>query len=700
MSFGRALGKRASPYAPATIWSAALGWMCIRTILAKTEGRPAVPLDDSFIHFQYARRFAEGHPFTFTEGGGFSSGATSFIWPILLAPFHLLGARGLTIIWAAWLLGALLHAATAVETTRLAAPLVGRGAGIAAGVMAAVFGAFAWFAWSGMETIGLAWALVRTVRVASEWTELAPHERTLRRGLWTVGGMGFLAPLFRPEGLVAALIAALVLAVWPARPEGSLDSRRDLRMARLGLRALPIVPLVGVLLVPIIHLVLTGHAGSSTTSVKWLVGNPYYFGSRLWSAIGGNLALMRDDLFVGGTFTAIFIPRWSLVPLALGVPALVWLASIEKKWTRMVFIVGLALATLITATYLTMLWNRVRYIYPFAPAWFILVAAAASATGRLVERWFPAGTGAAVGAVLGGVYAGALADKLPWAIEDLATSAAAIDGQQVKLGLWARDSLPRDARIGVNDTGAIAYLSQRPTFDVVGLTTEGEARYWVAGAGARFEHYERMPREALPTHFIVYAEWMALWAVLGEELHHATVIDQSILGGQTKTAFVARWDALGSGALPTAPAAGDGPSGAGPSKLVAELDVADLESEARARYFGFDGWDADCKAILADEEGARVADGGRFRRSADAFTVDLPAGSPIRMTMRMSNDEAVTLKVRAGGRDVGDVEMPAGEWVERTIALPAGASGATPIEVRAAGAGTFGSLHYWFFATE
>jgi hypothetical protein len=487
----------------------------------------------------------------------------------------------------------------------------------------------------------------------------------------------------------------VALAAWPARPEGSLDSRRDLRAARVALRALPVVPLLGVLLVPLLHLALTGHAGSSTTSVKWLVGNPYYAGPRLWNAIGQNLALMRDDLFVGGTFTAVFIPRWSLVPFALGVPAIAWLAATEKKWARMAFVVVLALATLATATYLTMLWNRVRYIYPFAPAWFVLVAAAASAAGRLAERFFgsaTANTGAAVAGVLGGVYAGALADKLPWAIEDLATSAAAIDGQQVKLGLWARDMLPRDARIGVNDTGAIAYLSQRPTFDVVGLTTEGEARHWVAGAGARFEHYERMPRDALPTHFIVYAEWMALWAVLGEELHHATVVDQSILGGQTKTAFEARWDALGSGARPTDPAS---PTG----RLLAEVDVADLESEARAGYALADGWDADCKAVLDEDDGARRAEGGRFRRTADTFSVDLPAES-VRMTLRASIDEAVTVTVRAAGAEVGTVELPEGTWVERTIDLPARAGGKTPIEVRAASGRTFGSLHYWFFAKE
>ena len=62
---------------------------------------------------------------------------------------------------------------------------------------------------------------------------------------------------------------------------------------------------------------------------------------------------------------------------------------------------------------------------------------------------------------------------------------------------------------------------------------------------------------------------------LGEELASATVTEQSILGGATKTAFAARWEPLHTGALPD----GNEP----PGRLVAEVDVADLESEARAR---------------------------------------------------------------------------------------------------------------------
>ena len=56
--------------------------------------------------------------------------------------------------------------------------------------------------------------------------------------------------------------------------------------------------------------------------------------------------------------------------------------------------------------------------------------------------------------------------------------------------------------------------------------------------------------------------------------HHATVVDQSILGGQTKTAFVAEWGTLGSGALPTEPAT-EQPAGE-PAKGTGKLGKLEL----------------------------------------------------------------------------------------------------------------------------
>ncbi len=172
--------------------------------------------------------------------------------------------------------------------------------------------------------------------------------------------------------------------------------------------------------------------------------------------------------------------------------------------------------------------------------------------------------------------------RMDGSIDDVAQSASGIDRQQVALGRWAKESLPADARIGLNDTGAIAYFGERRTFDVVGLTTRSEGRYWVAGTGSRLEHYERLQRTSpseLPTHFIVYPEWFGIDALLGAELEEATVTDSTILGGQTMRAHVADYTLLGSGEAPWTSRRPDERADLG-----CAVDVADLESEAEHGY--------------------------------------------------------------------------------------------------------------------
>jgi hypothetical protein len=301
----------------------------------------------------------------------------------------------------------------------------------------------------------------------------------------------------------------------------------------------------------------------------------------------------------------------------------------------------------------------------------------------------------AVTPLVAGAFAGALGLRLPWTIHDLAQSASAITHQQVALGRWAAGALPADARIGVNDTGAIAYLSGRATFDVVGLTTEGEGRYWVAGAGSRFEHYEKLPPARRPTHFIVYPQWMACSPVLGATLTEATVTEQSILGGNTMVAYSARWDLLGSGALPAAPPPG--------LSLADEVDVADLESEAAHGYVLGDASDTDDQ-VMEQWAPRPVADGGRLKRTRDLFSVALPAGKQARLVMRVSAETPVDVVVRAGGREAGSVPVDSDTgWVEGEVALPAGlAGGETAIEVTARSRDgdpvRFGAFHYWLYA--
>ncbi|WP_437336201.1 hypothetical protein [Sorangium sp. So ce394] len=759
----RALAARALPYAPALAASGALGALCIRAVLDQA-GRPALPLDDAFIHMQYARRLAEGGFFSFVAGEGYSTGATSLLWPVLLAPFYALGLRDLSLVYAIWALGLVFHAALAVETARLARPLAGPAAAAGAGAMCAGFAAFAWFAWSGMETVAFAWILTRTARLAAGLLEPAKAEAEAAEDVGepampagsgaTLAGFaappsgsdaplagsdatptasallpsasaerppaavaralalaGFTAPLLRPEGALTSLIAALALAVWAARPAPpsplpasppptpSAPPRRGSAIPRLlDRRLLVLAPLLGPLVVPALNQLLAGHPTSSTTTVKWLLGNPNYDGPALRDALLQNIRLLVTDVLDGGQWTAVFLPEGSAVVIALGAVALAVAAHRRGRPAHAAIVAALALGALLPCTYLSFLWNRVRYVWPFAPAWLVMAACLARELGDAAQR--VRRSLHYVTPLIAGAFAGALAARLPWAIHDLANSARAIDRQQVWLGRWAAQHLPEDARIGVNDTGALAYFSGRRTFDVVGLTTEGEARYWVAGAGSRFEHYEKLPPERRPTHFIVYPHWMACAPVLGRELVDATVEDQAILGGTTMIAYEARWDLLGSGALPVRSAPGE--------RILDEVDVSDLESEAAHGYALEPLADQRNVAVAlaapesdapgeVDRARAEIADGGRYYRAADRFVVHVAAPpAEARLVMRVASDDGAELAISVAGEEAGTVEVPAGTWVERAVALPAARlAGATPIAITLRRGAGFHAFHYW-----
>jgi hypothetical protein len=192
----------------------------------------------------------------------------------------------------------------------------------------------------------------------------------------------------------------------------------------------------------------------------------------------------------------------------------------------------------------------------------------------------------------------------------------------------------------------------------------------------------------LPTHFIVYPEWMGLPMVLGDVLHEATVTDSTILGGQTMRAYVADWSSLGTGEKPWTPGLG---------RVVDALDVADLESEKEHEYelLGAREGEQTVRDGMAPD-GSGVVDGGRSRRTVERFIVHLRSGTPARCVVRLAGRDGTTVRVFANGESVGTFDASSeGDWAERTFDVAARLSSErTPIELRVAG-GSIDTFHYW-----
>ncbi len=664
--------------APLVLATALLAERAIHGVLDKL-GHPGAALDDAYIHFQYARAFAEGHPFRFQPGEPISTGATSFLWPILLAPFYAVGFRDEAILWPAWLFSFVALGALAYEAHALAKPLAGRAAAVGAGAMVLAFGGFAWCAASGMEVVPFAWLIAFSTRKGCEWAEGAKDRNG--RSLALLVALAVLCPLMRPEGAVTSIALGVLVAAFPRTRAVVVNGADVSRMEALAFVVAAVFP-------NLLLLLLTGSATSSTAQVKLLPGNPYH---ALPDDALANARMLVTSILDGHEFSAEFLPKGGAPLACFGLAAMAWRGHATNHRVRAAMIILLATSMFVPCLYVTFLWNRLRYLWPFTTGWIIGVACLARVLSSVVVK-IDARAAALVAALATGGIAGSFATRLEWVLEDVAQSASGIDRQQVALGRWAKENLPADARIGVNDTGAIAYFGDRKTFDVVGLTTPTEGRYWVAGAASRLEHYERLRTTrpaALPTHFIVYPEWMGLEGVLGKALHEATVTDSTILGGQTMRASEARWDHLGTGERPWTSL----------PRIDDAIDVADLESEAAHAYELLGAREGEQTAREGNSPESRiVVDGGRTNRRRDRFVATLPRDGTLVGIARVESTASTTLRVSIAGRPIAQLDVLDGPWQEVSFEIPSDARGErVPVEVTADGP-AFTSFHYWFGA--
>ena len=190
------------------------------SLLRQTHGAWSAPLDDVFIHFDYARATARGYPFQWSEGNGFSSGNTSLTYPFVLAAGYLAGFRGISImVWAA-IVACLSTFGFLLGVARLAEPL-GRWAKYLIPPAVLSLGALDWSLFSGMENafhLGM-WALALIGGSAWSTRPRGGVPSVPLRG-WLAGAAGALLFATRPESAVC------VAALRRARRGGGAASER------------------------------------------------------------------------------------------------------------------------------------------------------------------------------------------------------------------------------------------------------------------------------------------------------------------------------------------------------------------------------------------------------------------------------------------------------------------------------------------
>ncbi len=641
--------------------------------LAVSRDPLLLPLDDTYIHFQYARQWAGGEPLRYYPGDPPSSGATSLIYPILLAVGYRLGFTGWALSYWALGLGALALAGAVwlVYLLGRASPLVRtdeeHGYALFMALTFAISGPFVWAALSGMETSLFLFAVLLTLYAALRgWRKRAV-------------GAAVVTVLLRPEGVLVAVLATAMLAThYPWRHSGNASRRQVVLLA---------LPVWAALIQPLVNWAATGTVSSSGLQAKSHLANSSIPPLERLSATLSFWWRMVRELFTGysadwGVFTSPLLAPTALAALLGGS----WLAWRQRRANGAVLLLLCALTlTVAVATLDTAFWQFKRYQLPIMALFYPAAAWTTGALGQALARrpgW------------RGWRWALPVLILLPSAVTGLTfaryygENVTVVRDQQVPMTRWVRDRLPlaTGSRVAAHDVGLMGYFSEHPLYDVVGLTLPGPASSWRQGPGAIYEAMAHSPYR--PAAFAIYPDVQGLRYLLEAGVFGALLAEFPIrlpdhnvaAAAEYQGVYLADWSTTRAeeqvAQTSTMQALSE-------FELVDVVDVANLDSEKAHDYRW---WQATqplgfvtevythyyhaCGA--PDTSLCRATDGGRVLTGGEEFTLRTHPGEDLLLVTRVHGRDSVPLAVYVNGELMARRVQPGvpGRWLEIVTLVP------------------------------
>ncbi|MBN1680635.1 MAG: hypothetical protein JW966_10110 [Anaerolineae bacterium] len=642
-----------------------------------------MPLDDTYIHFQYARQVALGEPLVYNPGDPATSGGTSFVYPLLLAVGYVIGFSGWSLAyWAAGIgavcfLGSmwLVYLITR-DNPLFAIPFPRDGYAMSMALAFALSGPVIWAALSGMETALFVFVVLLTL--------YALQEKRVR--LTVIAAL--MMTLLRPEGLMLAGISVVGLGLmqpWPSSLRERL--RRALWLA---------LPVLAGLVQPLVNVLATGSTASTGMQAKshlYNTGAPFIdrvrdiieFFFRMWREL-----LTGQNPHVG-MYTSPMLAGAALTGLLIGV----WIAWRDRRPNRAVIVLAwIAGLTAGISTLDTAFWQFKRYQLPVMVLFFPVAGWLAAALGNAIEK---NGWPRALRWVLPVMILVPSGITTVTFARNYMENVAVVRDQQVPMAQWVKDHVPEDARIGAHDVGLVRYFGERPLYDVVGLTTPGAASAWRQGPGAVYETMSASKYR--PDYFAIYPDVQGLTylldaGVFGDVLAEFPVdLPPHNVAAATgyQAVYRADWSAthaVEQVAQTTTLAYTDGLT------LVDQVDVADHGSEAAHDYH----WWSDesppgfvtevyrhyYHACGLAEPDCQMVDGGRVITGGETFTLKTRAGEDLLLVTRVHGRTNVPFTVFVNGQQAAQRVQPEvpGRWIEVATLVPAAQITGTETRIR------------------
>ena len=629
------------------------------------RGEWSAPLDDVFIHFDFARATARGFPFQWSEGNGYSSGGTSLLYPFVLAFGYWIGYRELSLMaWAA-LVACVCTFALLLASRRMFRELPRATSYLVIPALLGI-GVLSWTLFSGME-VALFLALWGGALIAWDDLVTGPPDQRERPTLYgaLLGLWGLLLVATRPE-------AACVVAVFAITAALALWKRRGLKR---GLWTLALCATPGAVLVvgqAVANWLATGDTTAAGALVKLEMHHPHLNRDQVIDAWWFHV---RYQFMRVGDYHLSSVPVLGFLPYAF---ALLSLAFKRTRRYGVLLVSSAVLWVLVVALNGQVRWQNERYTMP-ALAWLLLASTLAvgaiistrPALGARGRRLFWAASGVTVAAWLS--FGWFHKDKLRDQVWFFGRASRNIRDQHVRAGRLLRAVHPPVSRVLVGDAGAIPFMSDLPALDIIGLggfRSMPFARATRQGVGASVELIERIPERQRPDVLAIYPSWWGtfpLW--FGDVLGEVPVTGNVICGGASKVLYRPRWKLLKGSGAPFSEIQG--------MEIVDTVDIADIVNEGGHAYstehaVGF----VEMKLLPHPAQESRdVFDAGRLSPvgAAHAFVVrGLSAGREARMLLRTAPTSSAVLGVEVDGKPITDIALTPGPgWQELPAVVPA-----------------------------
>ncbi len=698
--------KKAFWISAAGLWFAGLIAAGVFVAADIAYNRLAVPpLDDTYIHFQYAKQIARGFFFRYFDGDPVSTGATSFIYPVLLAPFWRLGLRGTSLIWAAHFLNflGLMASMTFVYATLRRVLQRDNLFAWLGGLLVGMNGWYLWGVTSGMA-IG-----ITSCALAGVFYSLTLYIQENRR--WPPAVAVAFLSASRPEGLVMSYAVFFFLWLYEVfRPELSSSPLKEKEASGeeektkeaqreggikkeasgeeektkeasgkesgegemsqpasaagagflgttkswvlLGWRGAvsmgwPLWVGLGVGTLPtFIMMAASGHTTTNGMLVKSHFAIDMDWVRYIWET-GRTIAAVPGRLLWSPS--SVFHGLMSIAVL-LGIASLLSGKLRDREGRRNsafgMAVVGAFVSILAFYGFLMEhIEHHNRYYMPYQPLVVLtLVIGLDTLSNLFKEKLRPAVRRSAVVLLLI-IGVGSVGE---WS-RIYAHNCSDIAGTYLPMSKWMRENIPEDVSVAVHDAGALPYLGGRKCHDIIGLVSN---EFRVPGGGrsdaVAWEGMERLR----PGYMIIYPRFFPQLSRLPvfKKVHSVRIPRVTIAGGPEKVAYEILWDKLTPASRPLGAPAKDEQRWS----LVDVVDPGDIVNEKEHSYrvdHGRVRGAARFRLHVFRVHGGYLIDGARVFAGEETFSVGpLDTSRSLLLGVRTLMNEKIRLKVSIDGK--------------------------------------------------